>query len=394
MFAETAIALGDVCTIIDCEHKTAPTEDTGIPLIRTPNIGRGRLILEGVHRISESTFKIWTRRGAPEPGDLIMAREAPVGNVAIVPPNARVCLGQRTVLIRVKDPEVDSNYLNYLLSSSAMNVYLNLLSNGATVGHLNVTDIRRLKLPGFPSMASQQKIAAILSAYDELMENNRRRIALLEKLAEGIYREWFVRLRFPGHEKVKLVKGRPETWSEKKFGNFCVLQRGHDLPDADVVPGPYPIIASTSIKGYHHEFKALPPVVTTGRSGSLGEVLLVHTKAWPLNTALYVKDFCGNSPFLVYYTLKNMGLEKFNAGAGVPSLNRNHLTGIKINVPDAPLQKRFDELVGPIHEQKEQLVKMNEALRQTRDLLLPRLISGKLSVEDLDIQFPPGMAAE
>jgi type I restriction enzyme S subunit len=170
------------------------------------------------------------------------------------------------------------------------------------------------------------------------------------------------------------------------------LQRGHDLPDADVVPGPYPIIASTSIKGYHHEFKALPPVVTTGRSGSLGEVLMVHTKAWPLNTALYVKDFCGNSAFLVYYTLKNMGLEKFNAGAGVPSLNRNHLTGIKMNVPDAPLQKCFDELVGPIHEQKEQLVKMNEALRQTRDLLLPRLISGKLRVEDLDIQFPPGMS--
>jgi type I restriction enzyme S subunit len=123
-----------------------------------------------------------------------------------------------------------------------------------------------------------------------------------------------------------------------------------------------------------------------------GVGIMVHTKAWPLNTALYVKDFCGNSAFLVYYTMKNMGLEKFNAGAGVPSLNRNHLTGIKMNVPDAPLQKHFDELVGPIHEQKEQLVKMNEALRQTRDLLLPRLISGKLSVEGLNIQLPPGMA--
>ena len=201
-----------------------------------------------------------------------------------------------------------------------------------------------------------------------------------------------MRLRFPGHAKVKLVKGRPATWSEQKFGAFCVLQRGFDLPDAQVVPGPHPIIASTSIKGCHHEFKVKPPVVTTGRSGSLGEVLLVHTEAWPLNTALYVKDFCGNSPFLVYYTLKNMGLEKFNAGAGVPSLNRNHLTSININVPDAPLQKRFDEVVGPIHEQKEQLVKMNASLHQTRDLLLPRLISGKLRVEALDIQFPPGMA--
>lgn len=284
----------------------------------------------------------------------------------------------------------DPRFLSYFLPA----LKLENFDVGAANPTLNRNHIHGIKVFIPRERWHQERIAAILSAFDELIENNRRRIALLEKLAEEIYREWFVRLRFPGHEKVKLVKGRPETWTENKFGQFCVLQRGHDLPDADVVPGPYPIIASTSIKGYHHEFKAQPPVVTTGRSGSLGEVLMVHTKAWPLNTALYVKDFCGNSAFLVYYTLKNMDLEKFNAGAGVPSLNRNHLTGIKINVPDAPLQKRFDEQVGPIHEQKEQLVKMNEALRQTRDLLLPRLISGKLSVEDLDIQFPPGMQSD
>lgn len=252
----------------------------------------------------------------------------------------------------------------------------------------NHTDLR------IPELTVQNKIAAILSAYEELMENCQRRIVLLEKLAEEIYREWFVRLRFPGHETVRLEKGRPATWTEQRFGEFCVLQRGFDLPDAQIVPGPYPIIASTSIKGFHHEFKVTPPVVTTGRSGSLGEVLMVHTKAWPLNTALYVKNFCGNSPFLVYYTLKSMGLEKFNAGAGVPTLNRNHLVGIKLNVPDADLQKRFDDLVGPIHEETEQLLKLKDHLTKARDLLLPRLISGKLSVEDLDIQCPPGMAEE
>src|SRR5437899_11393901 len=132
MSAAKKIVLGDLCTIIDCEHKTAPAEDSGIPLIRTPNIGRGRLILEDVQRISERTFKIWTRRGEPKPGDLIMAREAPVGNVAIVPRNEKVCLGQRTVLIRVKERDLDAGYLNYLLNTTAMNTYLNLLSNGAT----------------------------------------------------------------------------------------------------------------------------------------------------------------------------------------------------------------------------------------------------------------------
>jgi type I restriction enzyme S subunit len=291
----------------------------------------------------------------------------------------------------VNQSRADKHFIYYLFNSSPVRQEIRNTSSGAKVRHTSPERIYRVQVR-VPDSGEQKKIAAILTAYDDLIEVNQRRIAALETMAEELYREWFVRLRFPGHAKVKLVKGRPAKWSEKKFGTFCVLQRGFDLPDADVVPGPYPIIASTSIKGYHHEFKVKPPVVTTGRSGSLGEVLLVHTEAWPLNTALYVKDFCGNSPFLVYYTLKNMGLEKFNAGAGVPSLNRNHLTSIKLNVPDEPLHKRFDEVVGPIHDQKEQLVKMNASLRQTRDLLLPRLISGKLRVETLDIQFPPGMA--
>ena len=240
----------------------------------------------------------------------------------------------------------------------------------------------------------QDKIAAILSAYDDLIEANKRRVALLENMAEEIYREWFVRLRFPGHEKVKVVKGVPEGWEKKRFGDFCMLQRGHDLPDAQVVPGPYPVVASTSIKDYHNQFKAKPPVITTGRSGSLGTVLFVTENAWPLNTCLYVKNFHGNSCYLIYYTLKFMGLENFNAGAGVPTLNRNHINGISIVVPPKALQDRFDMIIEPIFKQKEMIHQANKVLTKTRDALLPRLISGKLSVENLDIQFPPSMQDE
>lgn len=242
-----------------------------------------------------------------------------------------------------------------------------------------------------PAKRLQQKIAATLTAYDELIENNQRRIALLEKMAEEIYREWFVRLRFPGHDKVKVVKGVPDGWRNQKFGQFCQLQRGFDLTDAEVELGPYPVIASTSIKTYHSQYKVEPPVITTGRSGSLGEVLFVNTRAWPHNTALYVKNFFGNSAFLVYYTLKNMRLENFNAGAGVPTLNRNHLNGIPIIVPSKEIQNQFDGVVSKLHEQAELLRSANQKLTETRDTLLPRLISGKLSVENLDIQFPPGM---
>lgn len=386
--------LGDICTIIDCEHKTAPTQESGIPLIRTPNVGRGVLLLNNVQYISDRIYALWSRRALPRAGDLIMAREAPVGNVAIIPIDAKVCLGQRTVLIRVKDRSVNASYLNYLLNSPAMNAYLRLLANGATVGHLNVSDIRRLALPLLPSEKVQNKIAAILSAYDDLIENNKRRIALLEKMAEEIYREWFVRMRFPGHERTKFVKGVPEGWERRKFGDFCNLKRGYDLPDTQVDAGPFPVIASTSVKTFHSKFKVEPPVITTGRSGSLGKVLLINARAWPLNTTLYVQDLCGNSPFLIFYTLKNMKLENFNAGAGVPTLNRNHLNGIPMAVPAKSLQDRFDGLISSTYALKENFTKAQDSLTRSRNLLLPRLISGKLSVEDLDIQFRPSMREE
>lgn len=245
----------------------------------------------------------------------------------------------------------------------------------------------------FPDVphSTQRKIAAILTAYDDLIEVNKRRIALLEKMAEELYREWFVRLRFPGYQDTRFVKGVPEGWENKRFGEFCVLKRGYDLPDGSVVDGPYPVVASTSIKTYHNDFKVKPPVITTGRSGSLGEVLITFSKAWPLNTSLYVRDFLGNSPFYIFYTLRNIGLDKFNSGAGVPTLNRNHLNGLPMVVPSKELQHRFDETLKPIFEQAENHRLSNETLTKTRDLLLPRLISGKLSVEDLDIQFPPSM---
>ena len=240
-----------------------------------------------------------------------------------------------------------------------------------------------------PPLATQKKIAAILSTYDDLIANNQRRITLLERMAEDIYREWFVRLRFPGHEQVKVEKGVPQGWIQRRFGEFCVLKRGYDLPDSAIEPGPYPVIASTSIKAHHKFFKTLPPVITTGRSGSLGDVLYVNAKAWPLNTALYVKDLCGNSPFLIFYTLKSMGLENFNAGAGVPSLNRNHLNGISMVVPPPAIQTAFDAKLSPIFKLKERLEKQVELLKATRDALLPRLISGKLAVDGLDIKPVP-----
>lgn len=276
----------------------------------------------------------------------------------------------------------DPRFLSYFLST----LHLEVFDTGSSNPTLNRNHVHKIKVLA-PEPADQHKIAALLSAYDDLIANNQRRIALLESMAEEIYREWFVRMRFPGANTQR-------AQALSRFDHLCVLSRGFDLPDDDMKPGDVPVIASTSIKGYHNVAKVKPPVVTTGRSGSLGTVLLVNEPAWPLNTALYVKDFKGNSPHLVFFTLKNLHLENFNAGAGVPTLNRNHLAGIRVHVPSLGVQQAFDRRIGPMLQLSETLRKSNAGLTAQRDALLPRLISGKLRVDQLHIQAPPSMRAD
>ncbi|MGN6478525.1 MAG: restriction endonuclease subunit S, partial [Flavipsychrobacter sp.] len=134
-------------------------------------------------------------------------------------------------------------------------------------------------------------------------------------------------------------------WSEKYFNDFIKLNRGFDLPNDKIKNGVYPIVASTNIKGFHETFKVNGPGVVTGRSGSLGTVQYVEGKYWPLNTSLYVKDFKGNNPKYVYYFLQTMHLENFDSGAGVPTLNQNHLHKVKLFVPDIPIQKKIASIL-------------------------------------------------
>lgn len=122
-------------------------------------------------------------------------------------------------------------------------------------------------------------------------------------------------------------------WKEILFDDFCRLNRGFDLPNEKIVEGKVPVVASSSIKAFHNVSKVKAPGVVTGRSGTLGIVQYIEQDYWPLNTSLYVKDFKGNNPKFCYYFLQMMHLENFNAGAGVPTLNQNHLHKLKIKVP-------------------------------------------------------------
>lgn len=154
-------SLNDLCDlIVDCEHKTAPLSQSDIASIRTPNIGKGRLVLDGVNTVSEEVYRLWSRRAVPAPGDLILAREAPAGNVGVIPEGLRCVLGQRTVLIRPKASKIHSDFLAlYLLNTKTQRRLLSH-STGATVQHVNMKDIRALPIETLPPIDLQLEVVA------------------------------------------------------------------------------------------------------------------------------------------------------------------------------------------------------------------------------------------
>lgn len=399
--------LKDVCKlIIDCEHKTAPIQEIGYPSIRTPNIGKGRLILDNVNRVSEETYQAWTKRAIPEGEDLILAREAPIGNVAIIPKNLKVCLGQRTVLIRPDRTKIDPYYLCYLLLGDEVQGKIHSMSNGATVHHLNMADIRSFELPKLPSLKAQQKIASILSAYDDLIENNTRRIKILEEMAQMLYREWFVNFRFPNHEQFKMVESElgliPEGWEHKILGDIAQeIRRGINPEKLD---------PETPYFGLEHLPRKSIALSDWGKASDIKSTKLVFKKGEILFGKIRpyfhkvgvapINGICSSDIIVIqpkdskYFsiTLACVSSEDFvnqatqtSQGTKMPRANWDVLTKYTIVIPPSKLFQQFNKSIEANVQQIQNLVLKNINLRKTRDLLLPKLISGEIDIEKLDI---------
>ncbi|MEZ8516124.1 restriction endonuclease subunit S [Vibrio cyclitrophicus] len=294
---------------------------------------------------------------------------------------------QRTYVITAKDSRsLNIRYLYYCIELK-LNV-LKSLSTGSATRFLTKTILDHLEFH-LPEKRIQDKIVDNLSRYDNLVENNNRRIAILEEMAQSLYSEWFVNFRYPGNDKnnnkLTLIDSPlgtiPEGWEIKRLDDFLILQRGFDLPKKKRnESGGIPIYAASGINGYHDQVKAKGPGVVTGRSGTLGIVNLVLEDHWPLNTSLWVKEFKGCTAFYAYYLLDSIGLERFNSGASVPTLNRNDVHGNPVIAPPKELIEKFEDTVCVNHKQINVLKRKNENLKKQRAMLLPRLISGDIEL--------------
>lgn len=383
-----------------------------IPWVKTGEVKKG-FIYETEECITELGLENSSAKLIP-PNSLIVAMYGDgdtAGNVAV---NKVPVTTNQACCNFVVDPEkADYQFLYYYLKGS----YSNLvgLKLGGSQQNLNAATLKRFPVPVVP-LDTQKKIAAILTAYDDLIANNQRRIALLESMAEEIYREWFVRMRFPGKTANAPESIEPTGWHRKALGELtCLLKRGVspnydekvtavvvnqkcirngrlDLADARLHDTPTP---DEKLLRYGDVL-----INSTG-VGTLGRAAVFDLDRENITCDSHVtiarpRDVEGEGEFLAFTVqLLQSYFEAMASGStGQAELGRDFIAKTKVLVPPHELMRAFSERVRPMRKQRRLLMDANEQLVGMRDALLPRLISGKLRVDHLDIQFPPSMRAE
>ena len=235
------------------------------------------------------------------------------------------------------------------------------------------------------NLEAQHRIASILSTYDSLIENNTKRIRLLEKMAENLYKEWFVRFRFPGHEKVEMENGLPKGWKIKRYEDELNVKYGKGLPTDKLTDKGFPVFGSNGQIGYYTSYMyEQPQILISCRGASSGVVNISLPKSFVTNNSLVCE--MGDKTesvfeYLKYYFL-NTNLVQYQTGSAQPQITINNIVKLKMLLPSKGIQNKFAEKVRVFDNEMQILAKQNTLLARQRDLLLPRLMSGKLEVKE------------
>ena len=378
------VKVGDCCEVTSSKRIFfSEYVDSGVPFYRSKEIiesSNGQAISEPLFISQEKYDEIKNHFGVPQSGDMLLTSVGTIGVPYIVREKDYFYFkdGNLTWFRNFSD-ELDSKYLYFWVKSSEGQSILNNTTIGSSQKALTIASLKGLEIPCPPSPV-QKRIVEFLAGYDDLIENNQKQIKLLEEAAQRLYKEWFVDLRFPGHENTKIVDGVPEGWSRTNINEILTFHRGYDLTKNEMKAGRYPVVGSTTVIGYHNEFKIKGPGIVTGRSGSLGKYQFIWDNFWPHNTSLYISDYKDHNIFFVYSLLQTVDFASLNNGGAIPTLNRNVLSNIEVIEPTDELQEMFAKIAEAQYRKIRNLEKQNNQLKMARDVLLPKLMSGEVEV--------------
>jgi type I restriction enzyme S subunit len=353
--------------------------EEGVPVIRGANLGGSSRYLGGEFVFVSSSKADTLSSNMAHPEDLVFTQRGTLGQVALVPRNPtlgdRLVVSQSQMKMTVDETKATPCFLYYYFTRFETIEDLKARAITSGVPHINLTIMRNFEVD-IPEVALQRRIADTLSAYDDLIENNNRRMALLEESIHLLYREWFVYLRFPGYERVEIVDGVPEGWARRELGEILTLKYGKGLTKKARKPGPVPVYGSSGVVGYHNKALVGGNAIVVGRKGNVGSVFWSSIPFHPIDTVYYVSP--AESSLYVYALLSN---ETFvSSDAAVPGLNRNYAHGKGLLLPPKSLEHEFNELAHTSWTLRENMAAQNRRLREARDLMLPRLMDGRIPV--------------
>ena len=426
------VAVDEVCElIVDCVNKTAPVveELTPFKMLRTTNIRGGRIDREECRRVSKETFVKWTRRADVRRGDVILTREAPLGEVGYVDFDDTVFLGQRLMQYRANPTLLEPRFLLYtFLSKDLQNQFGAHEGSGSTVSHIRVGDCSKFQL-SLPPLAEQKAIAAVLGALDDKIELNRRMNAKLEEMARALFQSWFVdfdplRAKLDGREPVGLDPASSALFPESFDGSAVgQIPNGWSIKPVgevvDCVGGGTPSTAEPIYweGGKHHwttpkDFSSLqaPVLLETDRKLTDAGIAKISSGLLPAGTllissrapvgylaiaampvainqgfiALKCNDFASNF-FMLNWCQTNMAeIESRATGTTFAEISKQNFRSINVVLPPWELMATFTMKVTPLYAQITSNLQQSRSLASLRDTLIPKLISGQLKMPEVD----------
>lgn len=412
--------LASLCIeIVDCHHSTPNWTENGKLVIRNFNIRNGRLHLDNTFYTDEETFKDRIRRSKPESGDLIITREAPMGEVCIIPDNVECCLGQRMVLIKPDSKKVSSKYLLYALQSEFVQKQIQKSDKtGSIVSNLRIPVLKELLIPSF-DIKIEQRIGDILDAIVSKIELNNRINAELEAMAKTIYDYWFVQFDFPNENgkpykasggkmvwSEELKREIPEGWKDGVLSEIANITMGQSPPGEsynEIGKGTVFFQGSTDFGLRFPSIRQFTTLPT--RIAKQGDILLsVRAPVGTMNiarveccigrglAALNSKDNCIVYLHGVMTNFHQIFERRNTGGTTFGAITKDDLFSLKVVRPESNVLIQFNAITKPIFDKQNVMAEENQKLTELRDWLLPMLMNGQIKIKDAEREV--AMAAE
>jgi type I restriction enzyme, S subunit len=394
-------------------HRSDYTEDPdGIPVVMPKDMARGRIDTTSIARIDEVTASR-LKQHLLSPNDVVLSRRGDVGRTAwVFEDDLPAFCGTGSMRVHPgKSEVVRAAYLRFFFHTRLASDYLEGHAVGATMPNLNAGIVERMPVP-IPPLPIQDSLIAVLETFDELIENNRRRVAVLEQMARAIYREWFVKFRYPGHENAPLVDSAlgliPEGWQSPRLSELVSTQYGYTESATTMPVGPKYLRGMDINKTSFIDWSAVPycPIDDAGivkfgirvgdvfviRMADPGKVGICETEVDGVFASYLVRLRPVSDlliPHFLFFTLSDDAYQSWVTGASTgatrKSVSAKVMTEPRIALPPADLQRQFTATIGPMRESITTLVQENATLGTLRDLLLPKLITGQIDVSTFDL---------